>query len=133
MAINYVSGFNGGVTLPSSIGGAPMSFTVKRNMTKKDVNIYGADRFNRSRGGIIKIMGDIQTALQLGATATDPNIVNPSPSGVALTLTLEVGCTLIGTALFPDLDINHSFPDPAIFGTQGYEFTGVVASAWATT
>jgi hypothetical protein len=132
MAIDYVSGFHGGVTLPSSIGGAPMSFTVKRNMTKKDVNIYGADRFNRSRGGIIKIMGEIQTALQFGATATDPNIVNPAANGVALTLQLEVGCTLVGTALFADLDINHSFPDPAIFGGQGYEFTGVVTSLWAS-
>ena len=132
MAAKDLSGFNGAVTLPTTIGGNAKAFTIRRTMSRKDINIYGGDRFNRSRGGIIKIMGDITLALQMGAAATTPNFVAPAADGAALTLQLEIGCTLVGTALFPDLNVTHTFEDPAIFGTQGYEFNGVVAESWAT-
>lgn len=133
MAARDVSGFNGAVTLPSSIGGNAKAFTIRRTTTRKDINIYGNDRFNRARLGIVKIAGTITIVLQVGAASTTPNFIAPAADGAALTLQLEIMSTLTGTALFPDLDVNHAFEDPAVFGTQGYEFNGVVAESWAAT
>jgi hypothetical protein len=56
--------------------------------------------------------------------------------GSALTLTLDSTSTppttLVGTALFTDLSIDHAFGDPAIEGTHTYQFNGVVTEAWGT-
>jgi hypothetical protein len=133
MAAKDLSGFNGSVTLPTTHGGAAAGFTVRRRMSRKSTGRYGSDRFSRTRGGMITIGGDIRIFLQMSATNTTPNFIAPAADGSALVLTLELGCTLTGTALFPDLDVNHSFDDPAIEGSHAYEFTGVVAEAWATT
>lgn len=132
MAQSDLSGFNGSVTLPTAHGGAAAGFTVRRRMNTKPTNRYGAgDRFERGRGGTINISGDIRFFLQMGAANTSPGFVAPAANGSTLTLTLETGCTLSGTALFPELDTNHDFTDPAIEGTHGYMFTGVVTEAWA--
>jgi hypothetical protein len=121
------------VTLPSGHGGAAAGFTVRRRMNTKPTNRYGAgDRFERARGGTINISGDIRFFAQKSAPNTSPGIVAPAADGASLTLTLETGCTLSGTALFPDLSIDHDFTDPAIEGTHSYQFTGVVTEAWAT-
>jgi len=133
MAAHDLSGFNGSVTLPSGIGGSAGGFTVRRQMRTKDVGRYGGGIFERSRGGSIRISGDIQMFLQTGASSTTPNFVAPVADGAALTLTLDTGCTLTGTAVFPDLSVNHSFTDPAIEATQSYIFTGTVTEAWAST
>ena len=131
MAEVDLSGFNGSVTLPSGIGGKASAFTIRRTMNTKPTNRYGGDRFGRMRGGIITIGGDITVFLRMGASNTSPGIVNPTADGAALTLTLETGCTLTGTALFPDLNINHNFEDPAIQGTYSYVFNGVATESWA--
>lgn len=132
MAETDLSGFNGSVTLPSGHGGAAAGFTISRRMTTKPTNRYGAgDRFERLRGGTIGISGTIRFFLRMGAAATSPGFVAPAADGASLTLTLETGCTLSGTAVFPDLDINHEFTDPAIEGTHGYQFNGTVTEAWA--
>lgn len=134
MAERDLSGFNGSVTLPTTVhGGAAAGFSVSRRMNTKPTNRYGAgDRFNRSRGGTIGISGNIRFFLRMGAANTSPGFVAPVADGSSLVLTLETGCTLTGTALFPELDVQHDFTDPAIEGTHGYEFTGSVAEAWAT-
>lgn len=131
MASKDLSGFNGSVTFPSGAGGPASKFTVRRRMSQKPTNIYGGDRFSRSRGGMIMISGDISFFLQMGATGSSPNFIDPAADGASLTLTLETGCTLVGVALFPDLTVNHSFEDPAIEGTQSYQFNGAVAETWA--
>jgi hypothetical protein len=119
-----LSGFNGSVTLPSAHGGAAAGFTVRRTMTTKRTDRYGAgDRFARSRGGIFEISGDIRIFLQKDAANTSPGFVTAAADGAALTLTLETGCTLSGTALFPDLSVDHNFGDPAIEGTHCYLFS----------
>lgn len=139
MGINYVSGFHGAVVAdlaPANgiYAGAVLSFTISRRMATKDINPFGGNRFNISRGGILKLSGTIMLALQFGAASTDPNWVSPDYNGDAsLTLTFETGCTLTGSALFPQLDVNEAYADPAIFGSQTYEFTGTVTEAWAVT
>lgn len=133
MPARDVSGFNGSVTLPTTHGGAAAGFTVSRRATSKDTGRYGSDRFSRSRLGVLTISGVIRFFLQMAASNTTPNFIAPVADGSALTLTLEAGCTLSGTAVFPDLDVDHRFDDPAVEGTHGYRFTGVVAEAWATT
>jgi hypothetical protein len=128
-----LSGFNGSVTLPTIHGGAAAGFSVRRNMNTKETDRYGAgDRFGRERGGIFRLSGDIRVFLRMGAPNTSPGFVTPTPDGSSLTLTLETGCTLSGTALFPDLNVDHAFGDPAIEGTHAYRFTGVVVETWAT-
>lgn len=131
MPATDLSGFNGSVTFPTGVGGPAAGFTVRRQMRTKDTGRYGGGIFERSRGGSIRLSGDIQFFLQAHATATSPGFVNPAADGAALTLTLDTGCTLVGTALFPDLSVNHSFTDPAIEGTQSYIFSGSVAETWA--
>lgn len=126
-----LSGFNGSVTLPSGHGGAAAGFTIRRDMNVKRTDRYGAgDRFARRRGGIIDITGDIRIFLAKDAASTNPGFIAPAADGAALTLTLEVGCTLSGTALFSGLSVDHAFGDPAIEGTHSYEFTGAVTEAW---
>lgn len=133
MAEADLSGFNGSVTLPATHGGAAAGFSVSRRMNTKPTNRYGAgDRFERSRGGTIGISGTIRFFLRKGAAGTSPNFIAPAADGAALVLTLETGCTLTGTALFPELDVQHDFTDPAIEGTHGFQFSGVVAEVWAT-
>lgn len=131
MAETDLSGFNGDVTLPAAHGGEANGFTVRRAMATKDTSRYGGTRFTKARGGMITISGIINIFLRMGAAGTSPGIVTPGVDGAALTLTLETGCTLTGTALFPDLDINHQFGDPAIEGSHGYVFNGDVTEAWA--
>lgn len=131
MAESDLSGFNGDVTLPSGHGGDARGFTLRRSMNTKEVHRYGGDRFGRFRGGILTLSGDITVFLRKGAAGTSPGIVNPAADGASLTLTLETGCTLVGTALFPDLSITHDFTDPAIEGTHSFTFTGSVAETWA--
>lgn len=134
MAQSDISGFSGSVTLPSGHGGAAAGFTIRRNMNTKDVDRYGAgDRFGRTRGGIIRISGDIRFFAIKGVANSSPGFIAPAADGAALTLTLDTGCTLSGTALFPDLSIDHAFGDPAIEGTHSYIFTSTVTEAWATT
>jgi hypothetical protein len=129
-----LSGFNGSVTLPAAHGGAAAGFTVRRTMTTKRTDRYGAgDRFARSRGGIFEISGDIRFFAQMAVANSSPGFVTAAADGAALTLTLETLCTLSGTALFPDLSIDHNFVDPAIEGTHGYVFTGTVTEAWDVT
>lgn len=132
MAETDLSGFNGSVTLPTGHYGKASGFTVRRQMNTKSTNRYGGDRFARARGGILTIGGDISVFLRMGVSPSTPGIVSPTADGSALTLTLESGCTLSGTALFPDLTINHTFEDPAIQGTFSYQFNGTVTEAWAT-
>jgi hypothetical protein len=132
MAETDLSGFNGDVALPTGHGGEAHGFTVRRTMSSKATNRYGADRFERWRGGTIGISGDVNVFLRMGAAGTAPGIVSPSADGATLTLTLESGCTLAGVAIFPDLNITHEFTDPAIEGTHGYRFNGVVTETWAT-
>lgn len=136
MAEADISGFDGSVTLPSGHGGQAKGFTMNRTMTDKDVSRYGGDRGARFRGGMITISGDINIFLRKGAAGTSPGIVTgatvPAPDGAALVLTFSTGCTLTGTALFPTLNINHAFNDPAIEGTHGYKFTGLPSEVWAT-
>jgi len=131
MAATDLSGFNGGVTFPSGVAGPAAGFTVRRQMRTKDVGRYGGGIFERSRGGSIRISGDITFFFQAHAATTSPGWVTPVADGGALTLTLDTGCTLTGTAIFADLSANHSFTDPAIEGTQSYIFTGTVVEAWA--
>lgn len=134
MAETDISGFSGSVTLPTGHGGQAAGFTIRRNMNTKEVDRYGAgDRFGRSRGGILRISGDIRVFLRKGAANTSPGFVAPAVDGASLTLTLDTGCTLSGTALFPDMNIDHSFGDPAIEGTHSYVFNGTVTEAWSTT
>lgn len=131
MPATDLSGFSGSVSLPSGHGGEASGFTVRRTMNMKPTNRYGADRFARARGGIIAVSGDITIFLRKGAAGTSPGIVTPAADGAALTLTLDTGCTLSGQALFPDLNVDHRFEDPAIEGNYTYQFTGVVTEAWA--
>lgn len=131
MAQSDLSGFNGSVTLPSGHGGAAKGFTVKRSATKKNVGRYASgSRFTKSRLGAITVSGQINVFLQMGAANTSPGL-SPAADGATLTLTLETGCSLSGTAVFPDLDITHVFDDAAIEGTHGYEFSGTVTETWA--
>jgi hypothetical protein len=133
MPAKDLSGYNGSVTLPTAHGGAARGFTVRRSASQKDVGRYGSDRFSRTRLGSITISGDISVVLQMSATSTSPGFATPAPDGATLTLTLEIGCTLSGTAVFPDLNVGHAFDDPAIEGTHGYKFTGTVTETWAST
>lgn len=132
MAETDLSGFNGDVTLPAGHGGEARGFTIRRTMNTKPTNRYGGgDRFERARGGTINISGDINIFMRMGAASTSPGIVDPSPDGASLTLTLETGCLLSGTALFPEFNTTHEFTDPAIEATYGYQFTGAVTETWA--
>lgn len=133
MAASDLSGFNGAVVLPSGIGGEAAGFSLRRSMATKDVSRYGTDRFNKHRGGSIGVSGDINLFLRKGASATSPGIANPAADGAALTLTLDTGCSVSGTAIFPDLNIQHRFNDPAIEATQSYLFSGTVTETWAIT
>src|SRR5436309_3200884 len=105
MAAHDLSGYNGSVTLPTAHGGSARGFTVRRATSQKDVGRYGSDRFTRTRLGSITISGDISIVLQMAASNTSPGFATPAPDGAALTLTLETGCTLSGTAVFPDLNV----------------------------
>lgn len=133
MAASDLSGFNGGVTLPSGHGGDARGFTVNRSMNDKDVSRYGGDRFSKFRGGTITVTGDINVFLRKGAAGTPPGITTPSADGAALTLTLEVGCMLSGTALFSGFNSTHAFADPAIEATHSYKFNGTITETWAVT
>lgn len=136
MAETDLSGYAGSVTLPTAHGGAAAGFTVRRTTSQKDVGRYASgSRATQTRLGSITIGGDIRVFLRKGATNTSPGIVGatvPAADGAALTLTLDTGCTLSGTAVFPGLDINHAFDDPAVEGTHAYQFTGPVTEAWAS-
>ncbi len=118
--------------MPSGHGGVAAGFTVRRTTTRKPTHRYGLDRSARSRLGMVTVGGDIRVFLQKAAVGTSPGITTPAADGSALVLTLEVGCTLSGTAVFPDLSIDHAFDDPAIEGTHTYEFNGAVTETWAT-
>jgi hypothetical protein len=132
MAQTDLSGFNGAVTMPSGHGGAAKGFTVRRTTTKKSTLRYGNNRFSQSRLGIITIGGDISIFMRMGTAAVAPGIVTNAADGTTLTLTFEIGCTLSGTAVFPDWNSTHAFEDPAIEATLSYEFTGTVTETWAT-
>ena len=132
MAESDLSGFNGDVTLPAGHGGEARGFSINRTMVDKEVSRYGGDRFSKFRGGMLTLTGTIAVFLRMGAASTTPNFVAPDADGAALTLTFETGCTLVGTAIFSTLDVAHAFADPAIEGTHGFKFTGVVTEAWAT-
>jgi hypothetical protein len=131
MAETDLSGFNGDVTLPSAHGGEAKGFTVNRTMDDKDTSRYGGTRFAKFRGGKITISGDISVFLRMGAAGTEPGFTTPGVDGASLTLQLETGCTLVGTALFSTLNVNHEMGDPAIEGTHGYKFNGDVNETWA--
>lgn len=132
MPLADLSGFAGSVTLPAAHGGAAAGFTIRRTMNTKETDRYGAgDRFGRSRGGIIRVSGDIRIFLTKGTATSPPGIVTPAVDGAALTLTLETGCTLSGTAIFTDFSADHAFGDPAIEGSHSFTFTGVITEAWA--
>lgn len=133
MAATDLSGYAGSVTLPSAHGGAAAGFTVRRTTSQKDIGRYAAgSRASRTRLGTYTIGGDIRIFLQKGASNTSPGFVTPAADGASLTLTLDTGCTLSGTAVFPDLDVNHSFDDPAVEGTHTYRFTDTVIEAWTS-
>jgi hypothetical protein len=133
MAAADISGFNGAVTMPTGHGGQAKGFTVRRTMNTKNTMRYGGDRFARARGGIINITGDINIFLRMGAAGMAPGIVTPTPDGASLTLQFEVGCTLSGTAIFPDWNSTHAFEDPAVEATLSYTFNSVVVETWAVT
>ncbi len=132
MPATDLSGYNGAVTLPTGHGGAAKGFTIRRAMSSKNTNRYGSDRFDRWRGGSIGISGDIRIFLLKGTTETAPGIVSPTPDGSTITLTLEIGCTLSGIAIFPDFNLDHTFDDPAIEAVHAYRFNGTVTETWAT-
>jgi hypothetical protein len=127
-----LSGFNGGVTMPTGHGGVAKGFTVRRTASKKSVLRYGGNRFAKSRLGVLTIGGDINIFMRMGTAAVAPGIVSPAVDGAMLTLTFEIGCTLSGTAVFPDWNSAHTYEDPAIEATLAYEFTDTVTETWAT-
>lgn len=134
MAQRDLSGFNGGVTLPAAVGGQAKGFTVRRQMINKIVTRFGGGRGQVRRGGVIDVGGEINLFLRMGSGARSPNFVNPNPdSDGTLTLQIEIGCTLVGSAIFPDVNVNEQFADPAIEGSQSYFFQGLPAETWATT
>src|SRR4051812_44348657 len=115
MAATDISGFSGSVTLPSGHGGDAKGFTVRRSTTKKNTGRYASgSRFSQARLGTITVSGDINVFLRKGASGTPAGVVTPAADGAALTLTLDTGVTLAGTALFPDFNTTHNFDDPAI-------------------
>lgn len=123
-----VSGYNGSVTLPAAHGGVAAGFTVRRTTAQKNVGRYASgSRFTQTRLGSITIGGEIRVFLQ---DDDSPGFAVPAADGATLTLTLETGCTLSGTAVFPDLNVDHAFDDPAVEGTHTYQFTGTVTEAW---
>lgn len=133
MAETDLSGYAGSVTLPTGTGGAPAGFTVRRTASSKDTGRYATgSRFSQSRLGSITIEGDIRIFLRKGAANTTPNFVSPAADGGALTLTLDTGCTLSGTAIFPELSVDHTFDDPAVEAVMAYRFTSTITEAWAT-
>lgn len=135
MSQRDLSGFDGAVTLPGTIGGQAKGFTVRRQMINKIVTRFGDGRGQRRRGGVIDIGGELNLFVRMGSGSATPNFVNPAANGetASLTLTLEVGCALTGPAIFPDLNINEQFADPAIEGTHSYFFQGLPSEMWATT
>lgn len=134
MAQRDLSGFNGGVTLPAGIGGQAKGFTVRRQMINKIVTRFGSGRGQLRRGGVVDIGGEINIFQRMGSGSTRTNFVNPDPdSEGSLTLQLEIGCTLVGSAIFPDVNVNEQFADPAVEAALSYFFQGLPAEAWATT
>ena len=135
MAQRDLSGFNGAVTLPGTIGGQAKGFTCRRQMLNKMVNRFGNGRGVLRRGGLIDIGGELNLFLRMGSGSITPNWVNPNPDGevTMLTLQFEIGCTLVGKAIFLDLNANEQDSDPAIEGTHSYFFEGLPAETWATT
>src|SRR4051812_7348067 len=108
MAQVDLSGFNGSVTLPTAHGGQAKGFTIRRSASKKNTGRYGSGRFSQGRLGVVTISGDINVFLRMGASNTSPGVVAPAADGSSLTLTLETGCSLSGTALFPDFNATHA-------------------------
>src|SRR5688572_7935028 len=119
-----ISGFSGAVTLPAAHGGAAAGFTIRRSYTQKNVGRFASgSKASKTRLGTYTIGGDIRVFLQTNAT---PGFVSAVADGSALTLTMATGCTLSGTAVFPELNVNEEFDDPAVEGIHGYQFTGDV-------
>lgn len=135
MAQTDLSGFNGAVTLPGTVGGQAKGFTIRRQMITKIVTRFGFGRGQVRRGGVLDTGGDINIFLRKGSGSVAPNFIDVAPDGEStpLTLQLEVGCTLSGTAIFPDFNMNEQFADPAIEGTHSYFFQGLPAEMWAGT
>lgn len=132
MAQRDISGFNGGVTLPTGIGGQAHSFTLNSDMATKPVHRYGGTRFGQFRGGIITGTGTVGIFYRMGASAVAPNFVAPAADGATMTLTAETGCTWSGTALMTRATIAHDFTDPAVQGTRDFSFTGTITEVWDT-
>lgn len=132
MAQRDLSGFNGGVTLPTGIGGQASAFTLDVEMRTKEVHRYGGTRFGIFRGGIILGTGTINIFYRMGAAAVAPNFVAPAADGVTGTLTAEVGCTWSGLMLMTRASIGHDFTDPAIGGTRNFSFSNTITEVWDT-
>jgi len=128
-----LSGFNGGATLPTGIGGQASAFSLNCEMAMKPVHRYGGNRFGKFRGGIITGDGDISVFYRMGNAAVPPNFVNPAADGATLTLTAEVGCTWSGLAIISRSSIAHSFVDPAVEGVRHFQFTDTIAETWDIT
>lgn len=134
MAQTDLSGFNGAVTFPTGIGGQAKGFTIRRQMITKIVTRFGFGRGQVRRGGVLDTGGDINIFLRMGSGSTAPNFIDVPPDGQAgFALQLEIGCTLSGTGIFPDFNMNEQFADPAIEGTHSYFFQGLPAEMWAGT
>jgi hypothetical protein len=133
MAQRDLSGFNGGVTLPTGIGGQASAFTFEVEMRTKEVHRYGGTRFGKFRGGILIGTGDISLFYRMGAAAVAANFVAPAADGATGTLTAEIGCTWSGIMLMTRSRIGHDFVDPAIGGTRSFSMSDTITEVWDTT
>lgn len=131
MAESFITGEGGSVTLPSTHGGRAFAFTLRTEQNKKDVSRYGGGRFREFYGGLIQGSGDVTVQLRKGATGTPAGITNLEREGAALTLTLDTGVTIGGSALF-DFSMTHNVNEPTIDGTYPFQFTSTISEAWAT-
>ena len=137
MAKSRLSVRNGAVSLPSGYALDSQSMRIRESQNSEDVTIYGSNVYGASAG----TGTPYQTATVVGfpfAHATSANTGFGSmaaaggDTGASATFTLDTGCTLAGSYIVTDIDLDHSRIAAAAKTTLSLKNSADITTPWAT-